>query len=209
MIWRLAERFSYNKGSKPREEYGRRGRSDLVRQDHTPSRWPTRERGLHRLGSLPLGEGLSNIGNPAVGSNTRKTNLLNWFKYQWGLTEGCEKPRLHSQWMHAWVCLLPSQHRSSRLKTASCSGPSCQDSPTGPAAHQPPASAPPASHGTSLGLSPASSQGRNCRGGCAHAQRKEQKPAQEGSSSPWALALPQPQQRLLLSPREAPAHTWL
>ena len=67
-----------------------------MRLEPTPQEGTQKKRGLYRLGDPPWARGSSHIlGTPSLASNTRKVSPLSWFENQWGLQEGCRKPKLH------------------------------------------------------------------------------------------------------------------
>ena len=78
-------------------ESGKKNR-EVIWSGTTTTMGDKKRRGYHRLGDPPWEErGLSHILDTAApGSDTRKTSPLSWFENQWGLPEGCKKPRLCS-----------------------------------------------------------------------------------------------------------------
>ena len=107
--WRLSERLLYNQGYKERPTWNLIVRVEKgVVRICTHSRGHRSGGGYHGLRDPPWGARILShiLGTPALGSNTRKTIPLSWFKNQWDLLEGCKKLRLHSSTTCTHACLL-------------------------------------------------------------------------------------------------------
>ena len=101
------KKYPHGLGRKGKEAVG----SEPAQQERSQKR-----RRLYRFRDPPWGaRGSSHIlGTPSLTSSTGKVTPLGSFEIQWGLQEGCRKPRLRLWRAHA--CSLLKQGAGSRLK---------------------------------------------------------------------------------------------